>query len=199
MESFGARLRSAIEEWSTARGHTSGRRGAIRAFQGVMARRLQGRSQRPGDSYRAIMSYLGGASTPSVDWLLEAAAALGVRAAWLLTGEGYRTAQEELVGARITVAAQRAFEGLRAAIVEQTGRSDLSADTMRTIQDLARAYATQRGRRADDPASVYRDAARAVVAPLAELGVGVDELSPAAFEHYVNAIAETLRHTVVGA
>lgn len=199
MDTLGDRLRSAIEVWSIRRGHTIGARGAIRAFQVAMARRLRGSGARSGESYRAIMSYLSGSSYPALEWLLEAAELLGVRSGWLLTGEGYRTPEEELVGARITEAAQRALEALRAVVADGLGRDDINADTMRDLIELTRSYAARRVGRADDPAAVYSGVARAIVAPLAELGVSPAELPPDTFGHYLRVTAEILRVAVAEA
>ena len=50
----------------------------------------------PGSSYSMIHRYLRGKATPPVEFIETAAEILGVRAAWLRTGEGGPTEEEEL-------------------------------------------------------------------------------------------------------
>jgi hypothetical protein len=56
-------------------------------FQREMAERSERGSPTPGITLPSISAYLKDATTPPVEFLLEAAAVLGVRAAWLMTGE----------------------------------------------------------------------------------------------------------------
>lgn len=72
------RLRKAIEGWRT---------GSIREFQREIDPICKTRRVR-GSSYSMVHSYLRGDPVPPVAFLEIAAEVLGVRAAWLLSGEG---------------------------------------------------------------------------------------------------------------
>lgn len=83
MDTFGQRLRRAIEEW-----------GSIRAFQRAMEERLAD-TDVDGYSYPSINEYLKGEVSPRLAFVEHAAAVLGVRPAWLVTGDGEPTDAEE--------------------------------------------------------------------------------------------------------
>lgn len=70
---LGQRIREALKHWNDSH----------RAF----AREMQERGVR-GGSYRSLVNYLNGETTPSTQWLEEAAEIMGVNFQWLATGEG---------------------------------------------------------------------------------------------------------------
>ena len=79
--SLGKRLQSAIDGWE---------RGSIRAFS--VAMKARGAS---GHSRQMIHSYISGGIDPSLGFIREAAAELGVREPWLAFESGPRTEEEE--------------------------------------------------------------------------------------------------------
>ena len=106
-ESVGKRLREAItEHWVRPEGGNT----SIRAFQ----RQMEARAEDPravdleegkklrGVSYPSINSYLKkGGTTPSLDFLKEAADVLGVRHEWLASGHGSPTTSETEIHAQV--------------------------------------------------------------------------------------------------
>jgi hypothetical protein len=79
-----------------------GRERGLRLFQRSIARRSEERADRgepsiPGTSLQSIMTYLRpeDPTTPTVDFILEAAGVLEVRPEWLTFGVGFPTAEHE--------------------------------------------------------------------------------------------------------
>src|SRR5688572_11810781 len=68
--------------------------GDRKAFQRLMRERMGDRGG--GTSYPAVLGYFAGRTSPSVEWLENAADVLGVRAAWLAFGEGAETDEREV-------------------------------------------------------------------------------------------------------
>ncbi|MBI4538933.1 MAG: hypothetical protein HY704_05415 [Gemmatimonadetes bacterium] len=99
MQAIGKRLEAALERWPNPPG---GKRDK-KAFAAAMEARLRGRGGQKGVSYQSILSYLDGTSTPSLEWLGEAADLLNIRPEWLVfgmglpdeTGEAIRRGHEE--------------------------------------------------------------------------------------------------------
>lgn len=57
-------------------------------FTTAMQRRMKGRGGQAGVSYQTVLAYFNGKSIPSLEWLVEAAAELGVRPEWLAFEQG---------------------------------------------------------------------------------------------------------------
>lgn len=96
METFGQRLRWAIENRGPGRGgrpRGRNRPGSIRAFH--IALKESGAVVR-GSSYQMLHRYLADETTPPPDFIAAAAKLLGVRPEWLATGEGEPTAEHGL-------------------------------------------------------------------------------------------------------
>lgn len=83
MNEIADRLSKALHFWADPKTGKSDKK----TFQEIMQARFEGRGGQRGVSYQSVLSYFDGSSTPSVEWLLEAADVLGVRFAWLVAGE----------------------------------------------------------------------------------------------------------------
>lgn len=80
---IGARLRRAIDRWGEGGVET-------------LASRLKQACVRP-SSERTLWNYLSGETSPSRDWLMQAAPLLGASVDWLLSGEGPMLASDVLI------------------------------------------------------------------------------------------------------
>jgi hypothetical protein len=93
-DTVGKRLR-----WAIVRRPAMGKKRGVRAFQRAIEERagkLEKKGRRlPGITLPSIMTYLNDVTTPSIEFLHEAASVLDVREAWLAFGEGERTEAEQ--------------------------------------------------------------------------------------------------------
>lgn len=97
--SFSDRLSDEVHAWAARNAEARlGREGSAMTFHRAISERLDG--ERAGTSYRAVLTYLNGAITPSLVWVREAATLLGVQVGWLAADQGPRTLEEQ-VGAAV--------------------------------------------------------------------------------------------------
>ncbi len=93
MRTIGERLEEALRLWEHP---PKGKRGK-KAFQEAIKPRLQMRGGQMGITYQTILSYFDGSSTPSLEWLREAADLLTVRFDWLVLGQGEAKEMNEII------------------------------------------------------------------------------------------------------
>jgi len=93
MRTIGERLEEALQLWEHP---PKGKRGK-KAFQEAIKPRLQMRGGQMGITYQTILSYFDGSSTPSLEWLREAADLLTVRFDWLVLGQGEAKEMNEII------------------------------------------------------------------------------------------------------
>ncbi len=93
MRTIGERLEEALRLWERP---PKGKRGK-KAFQEAIKPRLQMRGGQMGITYQTILSYFEGSSTPSLEWLREAADLLSVRFDWLVLGQGEAKEMNEII------------------------------------------------------------------------------------------------------
>ncbi len=93
MRTIGERLEEALRLWEHP---PKGKRGK-KAFHEAIKPRLQMRGGQMGITYQTILSYFDGSSTPSLEWLREAADLLTVRFDWLVLGQGEAKEMNEII------------------------------------------------------------------------------------------------------
>lgn len=209
MQTFGERLRWAIEEHGPRPPRRPSAPGSIRQFH----ERIRGRvPSGQGATYAMLHRYLKGDTIPPAEFLDAAVDELSpVRREWLKTGDGERTESEQQVvaaaPARQDQSAEEIEVALRAFAEEHNARVELrkkvdailcstaltaSTDPSSPLVRLAATWAL-RGGMTVSPEDIYTAVAEALVAPLTSLGLDPAELDPDAYEHHLTIAAENLR------
>ena len=93
MRTIGERLEEALRLWERP---PKGKRDK-KAFQEAIKPRLEMRGGQMGITYQTILSYFDGSSTPSLEWLREAADLLTVCFDWLVLGRGEAKEMNEII------------------------------------------------------------------------------------------------------
>ena len=93
MRTIGERLEEALQLWE----HPPQGKRDKKAFQTAIKPRLEMRGGQMGVTYQTILSYFVGSSTPSLEWLREAADLLDVRFDWLVLGQGEAKEMNEMI------------------------------------------------------------------------------------------------------
>jgi len=197
MDSVGKRLRLAIGRW-----------GSIRSFQAAMEKHLQG-TDVDGWSYPSINEYLKGAVSPRLEFLEPAAAILGVRLAWLASGDGEPTEEEERAAQAMAWAgpsnraldlawdaATEAWPVLREAAGRHGSRSQFSEDIFRLYHALPFPGDVAEADLDESLRAVGFRFALALRGPLDALAIEPQRLPPWALHRYVEGMGYLLRGLV---
>jgi hypothetical protein len=185
-QGIGERLRKAIDTWKVAPGNK-------RAFQAEMEVRLKGHGGQAGRTYASVLSYLRGASVPSLQWLSIAADVLDVPLPWLLFG-GYWTEPEAVdrLGRAL-----KAWGKQMATAIEVGVGAPVDVHARSAIFAFTADYAVAVGRGDTRPApDLFRSVGASISAPIRALGGDPAAFPTDAFSHFVAVNVEALRFLI---
>lgn len=189
MDTIGTRLRNAIERW-----------GSIRRFQQEMRKRNV-----KGSSYPRIHDYLKDKITPTQEFLLAAADLMGVRASWLIDGEGETTiaeaAQERVILEERYEPVAEEVEGLIAWEFETFPKLPAAAralvwETFQHHNSHALSVSIWTGEPKLSHRAIARSIGNALRAPLDSLGIDLEDLPVRQIGEYVEFMCHALKMLV---
>jgi hypothetical protein len=177
-------------QWAIDQQPPEGKRRGV----GLLISKLEAEGS-PGANYPSITSYLKDQVTPPLDFVVGAARALGVNAAWLAFGDGYPTLEIEMANApeKDNTVEQEIAAGFAAGFPGQPPPYLMGNRALRSLWIF---FARSPGLASDSEAFFYdgaKKAAEAVRAPLDALGIDARELRARTADIYITQVALALQ------